>query len=190
LTGDWALAEDLVQTSLARAWPRWERIRRDDPEICAESGGATPTEAAAAAAPRYCLQVERDAGPSGTNGVPATVNVPATGGRPVLTLDDELAIRSTATGVVTRSIRCPEPAGWWVDETRIAAAHDRTFIVACVEQPAARNPGTNTTETVLFRLRLTAAGRPAAVSPVPGGATFPASLWTAWLPPPTAARSP
>jgi RNA polymerase sigma-70 factor (sigma-E family) len=33
LTGDWALAEDLVQTSLARAWPRWERIRRDDPEI-------------------------------------------------------------------------------------------------------------------------------------------------------------
>jgi RNA polymerase sigma-70 factor (sigma-E family) len=34
LTGDWALAEDLVQTSLVRAWPRWERIRRDDdPEI-------------------------------------------------------------------------------------------------------------------------------------------------------------
>jgi len=33
LTGDWALAEDLVQASLARAWPRWERIRRDDPEI-------------------------------------------------------------------------------------------------------------------------------------------------------------
>jgi DNA-directed RNA polymerase specialized sigma24 family protein len=36
LTGDWALAEDLVQTALARAWPRWERIRRrDDPEIYA-----------------------------------------------------------------------------------------------------------------------------------------------------------
>lgn len=34
LTGDWALAEDLVQTALARAWPRWDRIiRRDDPEI-------------------------------------------------------------------------------------------------------------------------------------------------------------
>lgn len=34
LTGDWALAEDLVQTALARAWPRWERInRRDDPEV-------------------------------------------------------------------------------------------------------------------------------------------------------------
>jgi RNA polymerase sigma-70 factor (sigma-E family) len=34
LTGDWALAEDLVQTALARSWPRWERIRRrDDPEI-------------------------------------------------------------------------------------------------------------------------------------------------------------
>ncbi len=34
LTGDWALAEDLVQTALARTWPRWSRItRRDDPEI-------------------------------------------------------------------------------------------------------------------------------------------------------------
>jgi RNA polymerase sigma-70 factor (sigma-E family) len=34
LTGDWALAEDLVQTALVRAWPRWERILcRDDPEI-------------------------------------------------------------------------------------------------------------------------------------------------------------
>ena len=34
LTGDWGLAEDLVQTALARSWPRWERIRRrDDPEI-------------------------------------------------------------------------------------------------------------------------------------------------------------
>lgn len=34
LTGDWALAEDLVQTALARTWPRWHRIRRrDDPEI-------------------------------------------------------------------------------------------------------------------------------------------------------------
>ena len=34
LTDDWALAEDLVQTALARSWPRWERIRRrDDPEI-------------------------------------------------------------------------------------------------------------------------------------------------------------
>jgi RNA polymerase sigma-70 factor (sigma-E family) len=34
LTGDWALAEDLVQTALARAWPRWERISQyDDPEL-------------------------------------------------------------------------------------------------------------------------------------------------------------
>lgn len=34
LTGDWALAEDLVQAALARAWPRWERVsRRDDPEL-------------------------------------------------------------------------------------------------------------------------------------------------------------
>jgi RNA polymerase sigma-70 factor (sigma-E family) len=33
LTGDWALAEDLVQTALARSWPRWGRISRRDPEI-------------------------------------------------------------------------------------------------------------------------------------------------------------
>jgi RNA polymerase sigma-70 factor (sigma-E family) len=34
LTGDWGLAEDLVQTALVRAWPRWEGInRRDDPEV-------------------------------------------------------------------------------------------------------------------------------------------------------------
>jgi RNA polymerase sigma-70 factor (sigma-E family) len=32
LTGDWAMAEDLLQTALARAYPRWSRIQRDDPE--------------------------------------------------------------------------------------------------------------------------------------------------------------
>jgi RNA polymerase sigma-70 factor (sigma-E family) len=32
LTGDWALADDLLQTALARAYPRWSRIVRDDPE--------------------------------------------------------------------------------------------------------------------------------------------------------------
>ncbi|HEX3492474.1 MAG TPA: SigE family RNA polymerase sigma factor [Streptosporangiaceae bacterium] len=34
LTGDQAIAEDLVQTALAKTWPHWERIRRrDDPEV-------------------------------------------------------------------------------------------------------------------------------------------------------------
>ena len=34
LTSDWALAQDLVQTALARSWPQWGRIGRgDDPEI-------------------------------------------------------------------------------------------------------------------------------------------------------------
>jgi RNA polymerase sigma-70 factor (sigma-E family) len=34
LTNDWALAQDLVQTALARSWPYWGRIERgDDPEI-------------------------------------------------------------------------------------------------------------------------------------------------------------
>jgi RNA polymerase sigma-70 factor (sigma-E family) len=32
LTGDWALAEDLLQTALARAYPRWSRVQREDPE--------------------------------------------------------------------------------------------------------------------------------------------------------------
>jgi RNA polymerase sigma-70 factor (sigma-E family) len=32
LTGDWALAEDLLQTALARAYPRWRWIEGDDPE--------------------------------------------------------------------------------------------------------------------------------------------------------------
>ena len=33
LTGDWALAEDLVQSALATTWVRWARIiRRDAPE--------------------------------------------------------------------------------------------------------------------------------------------------------------
>lgn len=32
LTGDWGLAEDLVQTALARSWPAWRRIRHADLE--------------------------------------------------------------------------------------------------------------------------------------------------------------
>ena len=30
LTGDWPAAEDLVQTALAAAWPRWDSLRRQD----------------------------------------------------------------------------------------------------------------------------------------------------------------
>ena len=34
LTGDWALAEDLVQTALAKTWTRWSHVLRDDaPEV-------------------------------------------------------------------------------------------------------------------------------------------------------------
>src|SRR5215469_15458409 len=32
LTGDWALAEDLLQTALAKAYPRWRRVQGDDPD--------------------------------------------------------------------------------------------------------------------------------------------------------------
>jgi RNA polymerase sigma-70 factor (sigma-E family) len=34
LTGNWATAEDLVQTALAKCWSRWDHIvRRDAPEV-------------------------------------------------------------------------------------------------------------------------------------------------------------
>jgi len=34
LTGDWALAEDLVQTALAATWPRWSQlVRADRPDL-------------------------------------------------------------------------------------------------------------------------------------------------------------
>lgn len=34
LTGDWHSAEDLVQTALAKTWPKWRTIlRRDAPEV-------------------------------------------------------------------------------------------------------------------------------------------------------------
>jgi RNA polymerase sigma-70 factor (sigma-E family) len=32
LTGDAHLAEDLLQTALAKVWPRWDRVARDRPE--------------------------------------------------------------------------------------------------------------------------------------------------------------
>lgn len=32
LTGDWAAAEDLAQTALAAAWPRWAKLRPDTTE--------------------------------------------------------------------------------------------------------------------------------------------------------------
>jgi len=34
LTADWALAEDLTQTALARAFPRWSRIHADPETYC------------------------------------------------------------------------------------------------------------------------------------------------------------
>ena len=33
LTGDWAAAEDLVQTALERSWRRWRHVRADRPEV-------------------------------------------------------------------------------------------------------------------------------------------------------------
>jgi RNA polymerase sigma-70 factor (sigma-E family) len=33
LTGDWASAEDLVQTALLKSWRNWDRIESDRPEV-------------------------------------------------------------------------------------------------------------------------------------------------------------
>jgi len=135
----------------------------------AVGGGAGPG-AAGRSLPRYYLQVAADSGNKVTTQFRTTVTSPGSGGpRVTMTLLDKLVIRSTATGAVTGRIRCPEPAGWWIDENGIAAVNDRTFIVACMEEPAALKPDTDTSQMVLFRVRLTAAGRVAAVSPVPGG---------------------
>lgn len=43
LTGDWALAEDLLQTALTRAYPRWSRIQRNDPAAVAVLAAAAAT---------------------------------------------------------------------------------------------------------------------------------------------------
>jgi hypothetical protein len=44
LAGDWARAEDLVQTALARSWPLWERIRRRDDPRQREPAARPPAE--------------------------------------------------------------------------------------------------------------------------------------------------
>jgi hypothetical protein len=137
----------------------------------ASGAGAAP-DAAAQGSPRYYLQVIANAG-TGDAGREVTAQVTArgTGGRPAvtMTLSDALLVRSSRTGAVTGRIGCPEGAGWWVDETGIAAVIDRTFVVACIEQPAALKPDADTTVERLFWVRLAASGRVAAMSPVPGG---------------------
>ncbi len=136
----------------------------------ASGAGAAPN--AAQGSPRYYLQVTANAG-TGDAGREVTAQVTArgTGGRPAvtMTLSDALLVRSSRTGAVTGRIGCPEGAGWWVDETGIAAVIDRTFVVACIEQPAALKPDADTTVERLFWVRLAASGRVAAMSPVPGG---------------------
>jgi hypothetical protein len=131
---------------------------------------AAPDAAADRGAPPYYLQVSSDAGAGTMGGVLSQVTS-STHGRPTvtMTMQDALLVRSTVTGGVTGRIRCPEGAGWWVDQTAIAAVTNRAFIVACMEQPAALKPDVDTTQTVLLRVRLTAAGRVAAITAVPNG---------------------
>ena len=42
LTGEWALAEDLVQAALVRSWPRWERIGDADRDHRQQARKADP----------------------------------------------------------------------------------------------------------------------------------------------------
>jgi hypothetical protein len=91
----------------------------------------------------------------------------ANGGTPVATRAKEVLVRATATGAITSHIRCPEGTGWRVNQA--AAVTRSTFIIGCMNQPAAGMAGTSSAQEVLLRVRLTAAGGVAGLSPVPGG---------------------
>jgi hypothetical protein len=135
--------------------------------LTAAAGGGDAATSAFQGAPRYYLQVTEVGNPGGTVGGIITRQTSGNGGQPTSTLLDALVIRSTATGTVTGRFRCPEGVGWWVDTTAVAAVTDHSFMVACMEQPAAFKPDVNTTQIALFRVAVGASGRVAAVAPVP-----------------------
>jgi hypothetical protein len=72
------------------------------------------------------------------------------------------AIRATATGAVTGSVRCPLPGYFAAD---FAAADHQTFFLLC------ELPGTGTTNTVsrIYRFTVTAAGKAGHLTPVRNG---------------------
>lgn len=47
LTGDRHLAEDLVQNTLMRVWPRWQQVRTGYPEVLGDGRDAATGEALA-----------------------------------------------------------------------------------------------------------------------------------------------
>jgi hypothetical protein len=132
-------------------------------------GKRAPAAVAARGVPRYYLQADaaepgQDAAPYQADEYPTSS---AGAGTPVATRAKQALIRRTATGAITGHFRCPEGTGWWVNQA--AALTNSTFIIGCSEQSAAHMPGTGPLQEVLLSVRLTAAGRVAGVSPVPGG---------------------
>jgi hypothetical protein len=79
---------------------------------------------------------------------------------PVVTM-----VRATATGVVTAAVRCPWP-GAQIATGEIAAAGNQTFFVICQK---VAGQGASVTGSRIYRFRLTASGRIAGYSLVPGG---------------------
>src|SRR5690348_10612989 len=142
LTGDWALAEDLVQTALVRAWPRWERIlRRDDPEI-------------------YVRRVM-------LNTWSTWYRRKWRGERPAAAMPDSAAAGDIAAEVaVTAKVSCPWPRSDVVDQG-LAPADGRTFFVACQRSQGIQH--FVVTGTRIYRFQLTSSGRIPGYSPVPGG---------------------
>ena len=74
-------------------------------------------------------------------------------------------IRSTATGAVTASVRCPGPGPGSVSRW-LAPADDQTFFVACEKQVGTHPSG----PVRLYRFQVTGSGRISGYAPVRGGA--------------------
>jgi hypothetical protein len=70
----------------------------------------------------------------------------------------ETVVRATAGGAVTGTVRCPGRRGGPTNQYAVAA--HQTYFMECVT-------GAGTTR--IYRFRLTAAGRPVSLRPVPGG---------------------
>ncbi len=76
-------------------------------------------------------------------------------------------VRSSATGEVTATIRCPWP-GARVATSAIAPADHRTFFIVC-QKTAAQGKTTVITGSRIYQLNLTSSGRAGSYAPVNGG---------------------
>jgi hypothetical protein len=109
-------------------------------------GGPGPSALPRAGSPRYYVQA----------------SFPGTAGRP-----QPVAIRATATGAVTATVRCPWPNSV-IAPQGITAAGNHTFFVVC-EKVAEQGKLFAVTGARIYRFQLTRSGRISGYSPVPGG---------------------